>query len=228
MGGNKNATISADRESKSDVVYWALRERIVDGSFSPGHRLVLGTIADEFGVSVVPVREAVRKLEAEGLVDFKRNVGATVTGIDQAAYDDAMEALAYLEGAATALAAPRLTKDDLARAQSLNREMRGSLKNFDPVGFTNLNQRFHELLCGKCPNSHLLTLVNREWSQLSAVRRSTFSFVPGRAKTSIAEHDEILALIRGGAPDCEIELAARLHKLATRRAFDESRTGPAV
>ncbi|MFG2730407.1 GntR family transcriptional regulator [Streptomyces canus] len=219
-------TASAKNGSKSEAVYGALRERITSGAFSPGHRLVLGKIAEEFGVSAVPVREAVRKLEAEGLVDFERNVGATVTGIDQHAYDDAMEALAYLEGVATSLAAPHLTKTELKRAHKLNQQLRESTENFDPIAFTSLNQQFHELLCSKCPNTHLLTLVNREWSQLSAIRRSTFSFVPGRAQTSIAEHEHILTLISDGAPEHEIELAARLHKLGTRRAFDESRQAP--
>ncbi|MFE7841704.1 GntR family transcriptional regulator [Streptomyces sp. NPDC057474] len=209
--------------SKSEAVYRALRERITSGTYSPGHRLVLGKVADEFGVSAVPVREAVRKLEAEGLVDFQRNVGATVTGIDQHAYDDAMEALAYLEGVATALAAPHLTKAELKRAHKLNQQLRESTENFDPIGFTSLNQQFHELLCSKCPNKHLLTLVNREWNQLSAIRRSTFSFVPGRAQISLAEHEHILTLISDRAPDREIELAARMHKFGTRRAFDESR-----
>jgi DNA-binding GntR family transcriptional regulator len=209
--------------SKADSVYSALRERIVDGTYSPGYRLVLGKVAAQLGVSTVPVREAVRKLEAEGLVDFQRNVGATVAGIDEHAYQDAMEALAYLEGAATALAAPHLTAAELERAHRMNRELQQSLDNFDPLAFTRLNQQFHELLCSKCPNAHLFTLVHREWSQMAAIRRSTFSFVPRRAQTSIAEHDHILRLISDRAPEHEIELAARRHKLGTLRAFVESR-----
>ena len=214
-------------ESKADAVYWSLRGRITDASYSPGHRLVLDQLAQEFNVSTVPVREAVRKLEAEGLVEFKRNVGATVAGIEQDAYDDAMEALAYLEGAATALAAPLLTADDLDRALEINARMRESMQDFDPISFTRLNQEFHELVCSKCPNAHLQTLINREWNQLSAIRRSTFSYVPGRAKASVDEHDDIVRLIREGAPGREIEMAARLHKLGTRQAFDESRASEA-
>lgn len=210
-------------ESKADSVYTALRERIVDGTYSPGYRLVLGKIATQLGVSTVPVREAVRKLEAEGLVDFQRNVGATVTGIDEHAYQDAMETLAYLEGVATALAAPHLTAAELERAHAVNRELRQSLENFDPIGFTRLNQQFHELLCSRCPNAHLCTLVRREWNQMAAIRRSTFSFIPRRALTSIAEHEHILTLISDRAPEHEIELAARRHKLGTLRAFVEAR-----
>jgi DNA-binding GntR family transcriptional regulator len=214
---------TSGRESKADAVYWALRERIANGTYSPGHRLILAKIAEQFEVSTVPVREAVRKLEAEGLVDFQRNVGATVAGIDELAYNDAMEALAYLEGVATALSAPHLSATDVKRAQGVNREMRKSLKNFDPIGFTHLNQQFHELLCSRCPNAHVLTLVNREWNQLAGIRRSTFSFVPGRAQSSLVEHEHILTLISDRAAEREIELAARMHKLGTLHAFIESR-----
>jgi len=210
-------------ESKTDVVYEALRELITDGTFSPGHRLVLGKLAEQFEVSTIPVREAIRKLEAEGLVRFERNVGATVAGIDEHAYHDAMEALAYLEGAATAMSAPHLDKTDLRRAQAVNRQMRQSLKAFDPIGFTVLNQEFHKLLCSRCPNSHLLGLVDREWSRMAGIRRSTFSFVPGRAQSSLGEHDHILTLISDRASEREIEFAARAHKLGTLRAFSDSR-----
>ena len=68
--------------SKSEQAYTAVKGRIVDGTYSPGYRLVLAKIAEDLGVSVVPVREAIRRLEAEGLVKFERNVGATVSGID--------------------------------------------------------------------------------------------------------------------------------------------------
>jgi len=210
-------------ESKTEVVYGGLRVLIADGTYSPGHRLVLGRVAEQFDVSTVPVREALRKLEAEGLVNFERNVGATVVGIDELAYNDAMEALAYLEGAATALAAPHLTKSELGRARAVNRKMRRTLESFDPIGFTMLNQQFHELLCSRCPNARLLALVDREWLHMSAIRRSTFSFVPGRAQNSIGEHEEILELIANRAPEPEIEMAARLHMLRTRRAFADSR-----
>ena len=62
-----------DTASKSEQAYAAVKARIVDGSYSPGYRLVLAKIAEDLGVSVVPVREAIRRLEAEGLVKFERN-----------------------------------------------------------------------------------------------------------------------------------------------------------
>ena len=72
--------------SKSEAAYSLLHGRISSGEFSPGYRLVLGTIAHELGCSTVPVREAIRRLEAEGLVNFERNVGATVAKADATLY----------------------------------------------------------------------------------------------------------------------------------------------
>ena len=104
--------------SKSEMVHAQLRERILRGDYAPGTRLVLSRMASDFGVSPVPVREAVRRLEAEGLVRFTRNVGAEVLGMNTREYAEAMETVAHLEGAATALAAPLISRVDLARARS--------------------------------------------------------------------------------------------------------------
>lgn len=90
--------------SKAQIAYTWVREHIVSGDYAPGYRLVLSTLAAELDMSVVPVREAIRQLEAEGLANFERNVGARVAMIDEARYVESMEALGILEGAATAMA----------------------------------------------------------------------------------------------------------------------------
>lgn len=206
--------------SKSETVYQRLRGRILDGTYSSGFRLVLGQVAKEFGVSPVPVREAVRRLEAEGLVTYTRNVGAEVAGVNTADYADAMQTLAVLEGVATSLAAPKLTKADLDAAHKINEEMRAMRgENFDPVRFTELNHKFHEVLCATCPNAHLHDLLQREWERIGLIRRSSFTFVPGRSRTSVEEHDKLLELISAGADAEEIEMAARHHKLRTMEQF---------
>lgn len=205
--------------SKSQQAYDWIRARIDDGRFSPGHRLVLAQIADEVGVSVVPVREAIRRLEAETLVTFERNVGAHVAAIDTVAYLHTMETLGLVEGAATRMAAPYITPEQLARARALNDEMVVSLDELVPQRFTRLNREFHAVLCESCPNPHVLDLVQRGWNRMNALRDSTFAFVPGRARQSVAEHTRLLELIESGAGDMEIELAARHHRFATLDAF---------
>jgi DNA-binding GntR family transcriptional regulator len=205
--------------SKSEQAYRAVKARIVEGTYSPGYRLVLGSIAKDLGVSVVPVREAIRRLEAEGLVTFERNVGATVAGIDPTEYLYTMQTLSIVEGAATALSAPLIDAVAISRARAVNEEMRACLNHFDPVRFTRLNQDFHSVLFEHCPNPHILDLVHRGWNRLAALRSSTFRFVPGRAHESVNEHEALLQLIESGAAADEIEKAARLHRSATLDAY---------
>jgi len=214
--------------SKSEQAYAAVKARITDGGYPPGYRLVLAKIAEDLGVSVVPVREALRRLEAEGLVTFERNVGATVAGIDPTEYLHTMQTLSILEGAATALSAPLVGKADIERARAVNAEMRSCLEHFDPVRFTQLNHDFHSLLFEHCPNPHILDLVHRGWNRLAALRSSTFRFVPGRARNSVDEHEALLRLIESGASAEDIEKAARLHRSTTLDAYlaQAAATGP--
>src|SRR6476660_7164160 len=124
--------------SKSQRAYRWIKDRIVRQEFSPGYRLVLGSIAKELDMSVVPVREAIRQLEAEGLVTFERNVGAHVSMVDDSQYRFSMQALSILEGTATALAARRLSPDDIQHARAVNELMVETLDHFDPRSFTAL------------------------------------------------------------------------------------------
>ena len=211
--------VSEATRSKSQLAYHSLKERITAEELAPGYRLVLATIAHDLDMSVVPVREAIRRLEAEGLVTFERNVGARVSMIDDSQYRHSMETLAVLEGAATALAARHLSADDLRQARELNRRLVESLDDFDPRLFTSVNHRFHAVLFAACPNPHLLTLVEAEWVRLGHLRESTFSFVPGRAQESVREHEAIVDLIEAGAPPADIERAARGHRSATLAAY---------
>jgi len=205
--------------SKSEQAYAAVKARIVEGTYTPGYRLVLAKIAEDLGVSVVPVREAIRRLEAEGLVTFERNVGATVSGIDPTEYLYTMQTLSIIEGAATALSAPLIDSVAIARARAVNAEMRDCLEHFDPVRFTALNQDFHSVLFEHCPNPHILDLVHRGWNRLASIRASTFRFVPGRAQESVKEHEALLQLIESNADADTIEQAARRHRSATLDAY---------
>ena len=161
---------------------------------------MLDQLARELGMSVVPVREAIRRLEAEGVVTFERNVGARVAAIDPVDYRDACQTLAIVEGAAVALAQPHLAAADLAEARAVNDRLRECLADFDPVRFTRLNEAFHRTLSDPCPNAQLKNLVDVGWLRLAGLRRSTFGFMPGRAHASVAEHDALLALLTAGRP----------------------------
>lgn len=212
-------TVEAGTLSKSQLAYQWIKARIADGTYVSGYRLVLGSIARQLDISVVPVREAIRLLESEGLITFERNVGAQVALVDEAEYVYTMQTLSIVEGAATALSAPHLTALDLAQAHEVNERMKATLDDFHPHRFTELNLEFHSALFERCPNPHILELVHRGWSRLQMLRDSSFSFVPGRAAESVREHDEILEKLEACAPVLDIELTARAHRTRTLDAM---------
>ncbi len=208
-----------EASSKSEVAYAWIHDRIVSSVFGPGHRLVLGRIAERLDMSVVPVREAIRRLEAQGLVTYEHNVGASVAIVDEAEYVHTMQTLALVEGSAVGLALGFITGDDLDRATAINQRMRALLDDLDPHTFTKLNWQLHAVLYERCPNPHILELVRGGWGRLSRLRDSTFAVVPSRAQHSVSEHEDLIDLIRRGGEAFEIEIAFRNHRLRTIDAY---------
>ncbi|GAA3706654.1 GntR family transcriptional regulator [Streptomyces tremellae] len=205
-------------QSKAERSFRILKERIMDGTYGPGHRLVIDQLVREYGISSVPWRESLRRLEAEGWVEIVPNVGALVRTFDTDAWQQGLSLLARIGGYATALSAPRLTEGDLERAHGLNRQMGEALGAFDPARFGRLNREFHELLASRAGDERLVTMVHNEWARLEVIRKSAFWYAPGRAEAALAEHDEILALIESAAEPDAIETAARQHELRTVEA----------
>jgi DNA-binding GntR family transcriptional regulator len=208
--------------SKAEHAYTEIRRSIVDGRQGPGSRLVIEQIARSLDISVVPVREAIRRLEAEGYVTYVRNVGATVASIDTGRYAETVETLAIIEAAATGLALPHLTRADLRDAHRINNTMRRSVKKLDPVEFTARNHEFHEVLYCRCPNRHLLDMVVDQWRLVGSIRRSGFSYAPERAAGSVDEHDRLLELIETDAAPDVVEAYAREHRMRTVRRVLEA------
>ncbi|TYB41744.1 GntR family transcriptional regulator [Actinomadura chibensis] len=207
------------KESKAEFCYELLRSRILDGTYVPGYRLVINQLAQETGVSTIPLREALRRLQSDGLVEVVRNVGARVAVFDAEQVEHTLQILARLEGYATAISAPQMTAAHVAGSRKINDRMVEALQAFDPTAFTALNREFHFSIYEHCPDSHLQALLEAEWTRLDHMRRSTFSYVPGRARRSVVEHEQILKLISENADAAEIERVACAHKNATADAL---------
>ena len=103
--------------NKQERTYTILRDRIHSGSIAPLARLNIDALARELGVSPIPVREALRRLEAEGWVRFTPNVGAVVSPVDSTFWEQAMVALAILEGAASGEAHKNLRRSDITKTR---------------------------------------------------------------------------------------------------------------
>ncbi|MFJ5700556.1 GntR family transcriptional regulator [Arthrobacter sp. NPDC093139] len=198
--------------TKTSQAYEYVKRRILDGTYSPGHRLVLENISREADMSQLPVREALRRLEAEGYVAYKHNAGARVAELDPAAYESTQAVIAVLEGAATAGAAPYVTPDAIRKAEELNQEMRRRRELFDAEGFMDLNAQFHDLLCSPCPNAHLMELLESERSRMALIRKPTLGIIMRHAAEFVEDHDQLLELLKTNPHSPEIQLLAQAHK----------------
>jgi DNA-binding GntR family transcriptional regulator len=211
--------VPAAKITKQERVYRAIRERILNGQWGPGYRVVIDALAEEFEVSALPVREAIRRLEAEGLVIYRPNAGAQVAPAEPGLFDEEMTVLAVLEGYATALAAPELSKTDIRALKGFTQEMVGAMEAMDSLAFGRHNQDFHNLIYERCPNATLVGSLRDVARRLDAIRRTVFVQIPYRGSQSVAEHRELIRLIEKRAPAGDIEAAARAHKLHTVESF---------
>ena len=207
--------------NKQERTYTVLRDRIHSGAFAPRARLNIDALARELGVSAIPVREALRRLEAEGWVKFQPNVGAIVAPVDATAWEQQMLAVAILEGAATADAAAHLTPSDLARVRKLAAEMEQMAADGDLARFSRLNRRLHAVILARCANGYLLELLEQTSQRLDRLRDTMFSYLPERSAAAVAEHQRLIELLEGGDL-AEVERYARWHKMQTVEAYRDT------
>jgi DNA-binding GntR family transcriptional regulator len=205
--------------TKQQQLYAALRERILSGAYGPGFRVVIDQVAAEFAVSALPVREAIRRLEAEGLIVYRPNAGAQVAPAEPELFEDTMSVLALLEGQATALAAPLLSADDLSALEQRTDDMVAAMEQMDSLAFGRHNRAFHQVVYARCPNPVLVSMLREVDRRLDAIRTTVFVHIPYRGAASVAEHRELIELLRAGAPAKRIETAARRHKQRTVESF---------
>ena len=213
----------ASKRNKHEEAYSIIRERIFNGTYVPGYRLVIDRLARELGISPVPIREAIRRLEAEGWVEYHPNAGAQVASSDASKYEEEMAALALLEGYATALASTHLDTKGVKHLREINANMQRSLQSADIPAFSRLNEEFHFFIYDHCQNSYLVELLRETWDRLKVRGHTDFSYIPQRGWFSIEEHTQLLDMIERHASQDEIEQMVREHKL---RTYDAYRTSP--
>ena len=199
-------------ESKPERAYDAVRRRIVDGTYGPGARIPLTTVAAELGMSVVPVREALRRLEAEGLVEFTRWSGARVAAFDERQLGEAIEAAALLEGQIALLAAPRIRAADRNGMQRENRRLRAAEAAGDLAAARDCDRAFHAVVHTRCPNRMLVMLVQIAYTRMDTLR-NVFEHRPQRIPHAADDHDRLIGLLDADPSPEQVEIAFRRHGL---------------
>ena len=215
-------TLPATRTgNKTQLVYDFVMERIVDGTLSAGDPININLLAEETGVSLIPTREALRRLESEGLVEFLFHRGVRVATLTAEEYREIMQTEAVLEGLAVGLSAPHLSADDLERARALNARMNAAYHDGDFHGYNEASLAFHGLLRSHCPNQHLRDTLDRGQSRVAAVRAAVVGYRGTVTQRLSDEHEHMVDRIAAGAPASEIEALMRAHREGTIAADSE-------
>jgi DNA-binding GntR family transcriptional regulator len=201
--------------TKAEWVYDRLRQRILEGRFSPDQRLRLTELAREFQTSEMPVREALRMLHRDGLIVMHSHRGASVVNL---ALSEAAEVVAvrmHLELLAVEEATPLHTPETLAALARVAERMDRHGAAGEAAAFSEANRDFHRRLYAPGPNGALKQEIEDLWDRVWRVRsRSIFGLVPARMAGAQAEHRAILeAVARGDAAGAVGAMAA--HRAAT-------------
>lgn len=204
------------RPTRQQSVYDHLRERILAGDFAPGAPLVASHLAAAVGASRTPVREALLRLVAEGLVAGTPG-GAVVRQLTEEEIVETYEVRVPLEGAAARLAALNRTALGLAQIQAAQGRLVTATRQepTDYAAIAVINIEFHHAICKAARNTLLLDLISRTYDRVGRFKRTTFSYA-GRLREALAEHDAIVGAVVERDPD----RAERLAKEHMQHALD--------
>ena len=184
-------------------VYRVLRAGIVNGALPGGMQLKQDEISAALNVSHIPVREALRQLEAQHLVTIHANRGATVTELSREMLINTMQVRAAISTAMIAIAVPRMTDEDFAALDAVLEEQR---KTNELIPTENLNIRFHELLTAKANNPVADMLMEIIHANIDRYLRTGFYSDAADRENSVVEHEEILNACKARDVDLVVRL----------------------
>jgi DNA-binding GntR family transcriptional regulator len=192
-------------------IYERLAQQIIVGELSPGHRLDEQRLAEQFGVSRTPVREALRELGARQLIELVPRRGGVVTQIGADKLIDMLEAECEMEGLCARLSAHRMSSMERGSLQDLHERMRVSSAAESLAKYFEMNKEFHDLICAGARNATLDSTVRDLRFRLSPFRRPMpRSDAAAVIERSTAEHTTIVNAILSGNAEAAYE-AMRAH-----------------
>jgi DNA-binding GntR family transcriptional regulator len=177
-----------------ELVFESLREAIINRQLEPGERMMEIQLAEEMGVSRTPVREAIRKLELEGLVVMVPRKGAYVAGLSLKEVADVFEIRRALEGLAAELAVDRITDAELENLERYLVKIADEIDRGDLNKVIETDTDFHTLLYEASRNQRLSQIINNLREHIQRFRATSLSH-PGRMKEALEEHRRIVEAI---------------------------------
>ena len=213
--------------SLRNKVFKYIKTQIITGHYNPGESLVESKLAEELGVSRTPIREAIRLLELEGLVETTPNKGAVVLGISAKDVEDIYAIRQLVEGLAARWAAERITPYEIKELQKILDLMEFYANRQDLEETANLDNKFHQLIY-EASGSKILNLTLSNLHQYVQLARMESLKVPRRIENTIREHRCIVeSFLERNAEKAEEALSKHV-----RRAFlnfkNKGEDGPAT
>lgn len=177
-----------------DVVFNTLRNAILKGELAPGERLMEMHLAEQLGVSRTPIREAIRKLELEGLVVMTPRKGAVVASITEDDLRDVLEVRKVLEQLAVELACTHITDEEMQKLKGTMEEFRKAIHVNDAVEIASKDEKFHDIIYQATRNHRLIQILNNLREQMYRYR---FEYVKDEKVRNdlIEEHIKIISAL---------------------------------
>jgi DNA-binding GntR family transcriptional regulator len=174
-----------------EIAFDSIREAILEGRYQPGQRLVSDELAKELGVSRMPIREALHRLQVVGLVTSAPHRGTVVSELSEPEIVEVYHIRAVLEGLAARMATPNLTAADLQHLSDLLDEMDRYTPALDMNKILQLNHEFHRILWDAAHAPRLVALMENLYDASRRFRRTSLN-LPGRTEQTAREHRRIL------------------------------------
>ena len=190
MARRPRRTIDKTQTLRERIVN-VLRESIIKGTLKPGERVAESELAEKYGISRTPIREAFRQLETEGFLKVIARRGAEVASLTEEDVREFYEVKSLLESYAAKVAAERLTERDIKRLELLNTSMERFAQNGDIKGFFKADNDFHDVFIQKCGNDKLCNIIQNLLQQFQRVRIASF-VIKGRMEVSVEQHKDII------------------------------------
>ncbi len=206
-------------DTKSNYVFHYLKDKILKGVYKQGDSIVISRVTKELGVSTIPVRESLKRLQSEGLVEIIPHKGATVTTFDKNKINEVLTIRAVLEGYAAGVVTETISKETLQKLYEMNEEMDKISKEGKDEVFSDLNKEFHRLLYKNSSHLLLYNTIFDLWDR-GNWSKALFAFYPEKMKESVNEHKAILDAIKNKDKD-KAEKLAREHKMKNIKFYYE-------
>jgi len=176
-----------------EIVYEQIKSGILDGDFAPGEKLNQDELAQEQGVSRMPVRDALKRLVTDGLIENNINKGFVVTKFSKETLTDVLYVRSLLESEAILLAEKTFTDDDIRHLEEIQKQSEIETKTGNLVKIRELNRKFHFALYKPVTSKLLLELIERIWDRFPNYAMYTKL---ENAKNSLKTHQKIIDFVK--------------------------------